>query len=200
MNPALRRGLVCVFGRDDLTVEVELTGVREGGFFPHDFRTREDLVIEDDGTFRGKEEMVDETGGVLASRGGVGERDFDKLLGWLELDIDPLAIGVDGGEDLVGAEVILQFPVGEEAGGAAFSIGVFWVLNFCGDDAVHGVTVVAGVDGCRDVECFTEFDGVDDSGSGDGGAGGRGDELRRALCPDRCADGNLNGSGDCRRR
>ena len=104
MNPALCGGLIRIFPRDHLLIEVELAGVREGGFLPHDFRTGEDLVIEDDGALRSKEEMVDEAGSALAGRGGVGERDFNKLLGWLELDIDPPAIGVDGGEDLVGAE------------------------------------------------------------------------------------------------
>ena len=176
MDPAFHSGLVRIGGGDDLLIEVELAGVREGGFFPSDLAAREDLVVEDDGARGGEDEMVDEAGGLLAIRGGMGEWDFDELPGWTEFFFDPLEVGVDCGEDLVGAEVILQFPVGEEAGGAAFSIGVFWVLNFCGDDAVHGVAVVAGVDGCRDVECFTEFDGVGDSGSGDGGAGGRGDE------------------------
>lgn len=56
--------------------------------------------------------MVDESGGVLAGKGGVGEGNFDELLGWLEMGCDPLAVGVDGGEDLVGAEQILQSPMG----------------------------------------------------------------------------------------
>lgn len=54
MDPALRSRLIGIFRRDDLLVEVELAGVREGGFFPHGFRAGEDLVIENDRTLRSK--------------------------------------------------------------------------------------------------------------------------------------------------
>ena len=59
-------------------------------------------MVKDDGALGREEEVVDETGGLLTIRSGVGEGDFDELLVGLELRIDPLAVGVDGGEDLVG--------------------------------------------------------------------------------------------------
>ena len=107
MNPAFGGGLIGIFRRDYLLVEVELAGIRESSFFPHGFRAGEDFVIEDDGTLRGKKEMVDEASRVLTVRGGVGEGNFDELLGRLKLDIDPQAIRVDSGEDLVGGEQLL---------------------------------------------------------------------------------------------
>ena len=92
-------------------------------------------------------EMVNKTGGLLAGRSGIGEGDFDELLGRVEFIFDPLQVGVDGGEDLLGVEVRLQFPMSQDASGAIQAIGVVWVLDFSSDDAVHGVAIVAGVDG-----------------------------------------------------
>lgn len=200
MDPALRGGFVGVGGRYDLLIEVELPRVGEGGLFPHGFRTWEDLVVEDDRARGSEDEVVDEAGGLLAVRSGVGEGDLGEVLGGIEPGFDPPEVGVDRGEGLVRTEVLFEFPVGEEAGGAGLAIGMGGVLNFRGDDAVHGVAVIAGVDGGGDVEGFSEFDGFGDDGLGDGFAGGRGDEEWLALCPDRCADGNLNGGGGRWRR
>jgi hypothetical protein len=50
------------------------------------------------------------------------------------------------------------------------------VLDFSGDDAVHGVAIVAGVDVCRHAEGMAKFDCFGDGGPGNGLARGRGDE------------------------
>jgi len=196
MDPALRGGFVGIGGRDDLLIEVELPRVGEGGLFPHGFRTWEDLVVEDDRARGSEDEVVDEAGGLLAVRSGVGEGDLGEVLGGIEPRFDPLEVGVDRGEGLVRTEVLFEFPVGEEAGGAGLAIGMGGVLNFRGDDAVHGVAVIAGVDGGGDVEGFSEFDGFGDDGPGDRFARGRGDEEWLALCPGIDPDWNLDGGGE----
>ena len=136
--------------------------------------------------------MVDEAGGLLAVWGGMGEGDLDELLGGAELVFDPLEVGVDGGQDLLGAEVFFQFPMGEQACGAILAGRVVWVLDLGGDDAVHGVAVVAGVDGGWDVEGLAEFDGFRDRGFGDGFAGRWSDEKWSSWRSGFGTDGNLN--------
>ena len=103
MDPALRGGFVGIGGRDDLLIEVELTRVGESSLLPHGFRTREDLVVEDDGARGSEDEVIDEACGLLAVRSGVGKGDFGEVLGGMEPRFEPLEVGLDRGEDLLGA-------------------------------------------------------------------------------------------------
>ena len=69
------------------------------------------------------------------------------------------------------------------------------VLDFNGDDAVHGVTEVPGVDIRRKLERLSELDGVGDYGPEDLLARGRGDEQRWTRSLGAGTDGDLNGGG-----
>lgn len=141
--------------------------------------------------------MVDESSGLLTVMSGVAEWHLDELSRGLELGFDPLTIHIDGGEDLLGAEGFLQAPVSEESDGTVLARGVIGILDLGGDDAVHGVAVVAGVDACRDVQHVAEFNDFGDRCTRNGLAGRGCDEERRTRNPRVDLGGDLDrGAGN----
>lgn len=81
-----------------------MSRVGKGGLVPGRFGAGIDLMIDDDRAIRGEHEVVDEASRLLPVWSGVGERDFDELLSRLECVLNPLAVGIDSGQDFFSGE------------------------------------------------------------------------------------------------